>query len=57
MEMSTRLKNLLRDYSLEDILEASELEPLEALELLVTYGAITEDHIELIEATDGTSEG
>jgi hypothetical protein len=55
--MSTRLKNLLRDYSLEDILEASELEPLEALELLVTYGAITEDHIELIEATDGTSEG
>jgi hypothetical protein len=47
------LLTLLKDYSLEEILEASELEPIDALELLDAYGAL--DVSSLIEATDENS--
>lgn len=51
VEMKAKL--LLKDYSLEEILEAAEVTPEEALEYLVTYGVVDLDALELIEATDG----
>lgn len=45
-------KLLLRDYSMEDILEICDLDPIEALELLVTYGALDTQNI--IEGSDGS---
>ena len=50
------LKLLLRDYSIEEILERCELEPIEALELLVTYGAISLEDLDAPEGTDTSSE-
>lgn len=49
-EMKAKL--LLKDYSLEEILEAAEVTPEEALEYLITYGVIDPYALELIEATD-----
>ena len=51
-EAEMKAKLLLRDYSLEEILEAAEVTPEEALEYLITYGIVPHD-LELIEATDG----
>lgn len=48
-----KARALLRDYSLEEILEAAEVTPEEALEYLITYGIIDPDNLELIEACDG----
>lgn len=43
----------MKDYSIEEILEAGELEPIEALELLITYGALNTDKLsELGEGVD-----
>jgi hypothetical protein len=50
-EAEMKAKALLRDYSLEEILEAAEVTPEEALEYLITYGIIPAD-LELMEATD-----
>lgn len=51
--MRNNLVQLLKDYSIEDILNAGELEPIEALELLITYGALNEDKLsELGEGVD-----
>ena len=50
MEVRNRLKLLLRDYSIEDILELGELEVIDALEYLVIYGALELEDI--VEATD-----
>lgn len=50
MEVRNRIKLLLKDYSIEEILERGELEPIDALEYLVIYGAL--DLEEIIEATD-----
>lgn len=47
-----KAKALLRDYSLEEILEAAEVTPEEALEYLIVYGIVPDD-LELIEACDG----
>lgn len=42
-----RIARLLKDYSMEDLLEAAGLDPVEAIELLITYGALTlEDIVE-----------
>lgn len=41
---------LLKDYSMEEILETCDLDPVEALHLLVTYGAL--DLTNIIEGTD-----
>ena len=54
-EAEMKSKQLLKDYSLEEILEAAEVTPEEALEYLITYGIVPSD-LELIEAVDGTSE-
>lgn len=51
-EAEMKAKHLLKDYSLEEILEAAEVTPEEALELLITYGVIDPSALELIEATD-----
>ena len=51
-EAEMKSKQLLKDYSLEEILEAAEVTPEEALEYLITYGIVPHD-LELIEATDG----
>ena len=50
METRRKLLLLLKDHSLEEILEVGELEAIDALELLVTYGALNLDNI--IEGTD-----
>lgn len=47
-----KAKHLLKDYSLEEILEAAEVTPEEALEYLITYGIVPAD-LEMIEACDG----
>ncbi len=49
-----KLKLLLKDYSMEEILELNDMEAIDGLELLITYGALDLD--EIIEATDGTPE-
>jgi hypothetical protein len=54
-EAEMKSKQLLKDYSLEEILEAAEVTPEEALEYLVTYGIVPAD-LEMIEAVDGTPE-
>lgn len=36
-----RLRELLDDYTLEEIIENSDLEVIDALEYMVTYGIIT----------------
>lgn len=51
-----KVKDLLKDYSIEEILEAAEVTPEEALEYLVTYGVIDLTELELIEGVDGTPE-
>lgn len=43
-------KKLLKDYSMEEILEICDLDPIEALELLVTYGALNTKNI--VEGSD-----
>ena len=50
MEVRHKILLLLKDYSIEDILELGDLEPVEALELLITYGALSLEDV--IEATD-----
>jgi hypothetical protein len=52
-EAEMKAKLLLKDYSLEEILEAAEVTVEEALEYLITYGIIPAD-LELVEATDET---
>lgn len=47
-----KVRLLLKDYSIEEILERGNLDPVEALELLVTYGALSLSDI--VEATDET---
>lgn len=49
MEMN-KLHLLLKDYSMEQILEVCDLDPVEALQLLVTYGAL--DLTNIIEGAD-----
>lgn len=49
-------KQLLKDYSLEEILEAAEVTPEEALEYLIHYGVIDVATLELPEGTDGAPE-
>lgn len=52
--MQDKLRQLLKDYTLEQVLEAGELEAIEALELLITYGALNTDKLsELGEGVDG----
>lgn len=48
--MRNRLKQLLLDYSLEDILERGGLEPIDALELLIVYSCLSMEDI--VEGTD-----
>lgn len=48
--MREKLNRLLRDYSLEQILEIGEVEEIDALEYLVQCGALDLD--EIIEAVD-----
>lgn len=50
--MRIRLKQLLKDYSFEDILERCDVDPIDALELLITYGVLTLDEEALPEGTD-----
>lgn len=51
--MKRELVQLMKDYSIEEILEAGELEPIEALELLIIYGALNVDKLsELGEGVD-----
>jgi hypothetical protein len=38
-----RLKELLDDYTLEEIIENSDIEVIDALEYMVSYGIITID--------------
>ncbi len=52
-EAEMQAKQLLKDYSLEEILEAAEVTPEEALEYLITYGVIDPFALELPEGTDG----
>lgn len=49
--MQYKIASLLKDYSIEEILERGNLDVVEALELLVTYGALSLSDI--VEATDG----
>lgn len=51
--MRTKLKLLLKDYSMEEILEVCDVDPIEALELLVTYGALNLENI--VEGSDHES--
>lgn len=51
MTLVLKLRQLLLDYSVEEILERGELEPIDALEYLVVYGAL--DLNDLIEGCDG----
>jgi hypothetical protein len=53
-EAEMKAKALLKDYSLEEILEAAEVTPEEALEYLITYGIVNPDELNLVEALDGT---
>lgn len=55
-EAEMKAKQLLKDYLLEEILEAAEVTPEEALEYLITYGVIDPTALELPEGTDGTPE-
>lgn len=47
-----RARQLLKDYSLEEILEAAEVTPEEALEYLAVYGILNLDALGLNEACD-----
>lgn len=49
--MRNRLKHLLKDYSLEEILEANDMEAIDALEILVACGAV-----EIEDMLDGVDE-
>lgn len=49
--MQYKLKQLLKDYSFEEILERGNLDSVEALELLIVYGALSLEDI--VEAVDG----
>lgn len=49
MELN-KYHQLLKDYSMEEILEVCDLDPVEALHLLVTYGAL--DLTNIVEGTD-----
>jgi hypothetical protein len=51
-EAEMKAKALLKDYSLEEILEAAEVTPEEALEYLITYGIVNPEELNLIEALD-----
>ena len=53
-EAEMKSKQLLKTYSIEEILEAAEVTPEEALEYLITYGVIDLEQVELPEAIDGT---
>lgn len=46
-----KLRQLLKDYSIEEILERGEIEPIDALEYLIVYGAL--DLNDIVEGTDG----
>lgn len=50
MEVRDKLKLIFKDYSVEEILELGDLEPVEALYLLITYGALDLENV--IEGTD-----
>lgn len=52
MDAEMKAKLLLRDYSLEEILEAAEVTVEEALEYLIVYGFVPSD-LDMIEGTDG----
>ena len=52
--MRNRLRQLLKDYSLEDLLERGGLEPIDALELLIVYSCLTLEDI--VEGTDKEGE-
>lgn len=43
---SRKYHQLLKDYTMEQILEICDLDPVEALHLLVTYGALDLSNIE-----------
>lgn len=49
-EPRLRLQILLKDYSMEEILETCDLDPIDALEYLIVYGVLSLD--EIVEATD-----
>lgn len=51
--MRSKFYQLLKDYSMEEILEICDLDPVEALELLVTYGALDLTNIDEVKGTDG----
>ena len=51
-EAEMKSKQLLKDYSLEEILEAAEVTPEEALEYLITYGVIDTEALALPEGVD-----
>lgn len=55
-EAEMNSKQLLKDYSLEQILEAAEVTVEEALEYLITYGVIDPMALDLPEGVDGTPE-
>lgn len=48
--MRQQLKQLLKDYSLEEILEIGDVDPIDALELLIQYDVVSLD--EIIEGAD-----
>jgi len=50
-EAEMKSKQLLKDFSLEEILEAAEVTPEEALEYLIAYGII-DPNLELPEGID-----
>ncbi len=55
-EAEMKSKQLLKDYSFEEILEAAEVTPEEALEYLITYGVIDPAGLILPEGVDGSPE-
>lgn len=38
--MREKLKLLLKDYSMEELLERCDVDPIDALELLIAYGEL-----------------
>jgi len=55
-EAEMQAKQLLKDYSLEEILEAAEVTPEEALEYLINYGVIDPAELVLPGGVDGSPE-
>jgi hypothetical protein len=51
-EAEMKSKQLLKNYSLEEILEAAEVTPEEALEYLITYGIVDPETLNLVEPID-----